>query len=103
MVNVYDAEACPKCGTSWIGAVIPEADRPHFGNQTHFKRGPIGVEYGIGPERYDGISEYTCPDCKTRWGRWTGKEIASGYLESRFGERSVVRVKDGIEFNDWIS
>ena len=46
----------------------------------------IGIEYGYGhPERYDGISEYLCTNCKTRYGRWTGKELKEGEVEKRFG------------------
>ena len=46
----------------------------------------IGVEYAYGdPNRYDGISEWLCPDCKTRIGRWTGKKLKKGEQELRFG------------------
>lgn len=62
-------ERCVKCGNSEI----------------------IGVEYPHGtPERYDGISEYLCPSCGYRQGRWTGEQLKKGQVESRHGERGVV-------------
>lgn len=46
----------------------------------------IGREYAYGsPERYDGISEYWCGDCATRWGRWTKRILQPGELEPRLG------------------
>lgn len=54
------------------------------------QRGPfshlVGMEYPYGsPERYDGVSEWFCPSCETRWGRWTGKVLTDGQVEPRFG------------------
>lgn len=47
----------------------------------------IGVEYPYGsPERYDGVSEWQCPDCGRREGRWTGKVLEDGEIEKRFGD-----------------
>lgn len=52
----------------------------------------IACEYWYGsPERYDGISEYQCKDCHYRQGRWTGQELKDGEVESRYGERGVVK------------
>ena len=46
----------------------------------------IGVEYAYGSaNRYDGVSEWLCPDCKTRFGRWTGNVLQGGQSEPRFG------------------
>lgn len=46
----------------------------------------ILIEYGYpSPESYDGISEYKCIDCGYREGRWTGKELKTGYIEPRYG------------------
>jgi hypothetical protein len=42
------------------------------------------------PEHYDGVSEIHCLDCGKRYGRWTGKELAEGEKEPRFG---IPRVK----------
>lgn len=46
----------------------------------------IGVEYHYGhKDRYDGISEWRCPDCGTRTGRWSGRTLRDGESEPRFG------------------
>jgi predicted nucleic acid-binding Zn ribbon protein len=66
-----DADNCPACNASWVGASIPEKDREHFGGATRFRR-IIGVEV-LG--EYDGISAWECPDCKAQWNRWTGEKI----------------------------
>jgi hypothetical protein len=65
-----DTKQCPKCNASWVAGEIPEQDREAFGGKTHFSH-LLGIE----TEEYDGISEWMCPFCKTRWSRWTGKEI----------------------------
>lgn len=65
-----DTKNCPKCSESWIGGEIHPDDREFFGGKTHFSN-----LMEIETEGYDGISEYMCPFCKTRWNRWTGKEI----------------------------
>ena len=46
----------------------------------------IGCEYFYThPERYDGISEWHCQDCLSRFGRWTGKKLEEGECEKRYG------------------
>lgn len=48
----------------------------------------IAVEYGYGhPHRYDGVSEYACTTrgCGARFGRWSGKRLADGESEPRYG------------------
>jgi hypothetical protein len=45
----------------------------------------IGVEYGNGPNRYDGVSEWRCPDCAVRVGRWSDRVLAPGEEEPRYG------------------
>jgi len=46
------------------------------------------VEYDMmSPEYYDGISEIDCNDCGARFGRWSGKELAEGELEKKFGRK----------------
>lgn len=42
----------------------------------------IGVEYQGG---YDGVSEWRCPDCGRREGRWSGKVLQDGETEPRYG------------------
>tara|TARA_R110000850_G_scaffold208918_1_gene334957 strand:- start:2198 stop:2398 length:201 start_codon:yes stop_codon:yes gene_type:complete len=36
-------------------------------------------------ERYDGVSEITCLECKKRVGRWSGKVLKDNEFENRFG------------------
>lgn len=49
----------------------------------------VCVEYDHNsPERYDGTSEYQCGDCGRREGRWTGKQLAEGEVEKRYGGQS---------------
>jgi hypothetical protein len=48
----------------------------------------IMVEYGYPSKNsYDGISEYRClnKECGLRIGRWSGKELAEGEEELRYG------------------
>ena len=35
--------------------------------------------------QYDGISEYRCKDCGTRWGRWSGRELNGDDYERKYG------------------
>lgn len=65
-----DTKTCPKCGVSWIAGEIPIEDREAFGGRTHFSH-LLGIE----TEDYDGVSEWQCTFCLTRWNRWTGKEL----------------------------
>lgn len=67
-------ELCPGCGS--------DLTLPDGGSRV------IGVEYAYGdPNRYDGVSEWRCPDCGYREGRWTGRHLADQEAEPRFGER----------------
>jgi hypothetical protein len=99
---------CDGCGADLQGAPIPESSlhnynrgpdgelilsakeyakvRDRIENETtHFSQ-VIGVEYDYtSPERYDGVSEWRCPRCGRREGRWTGKVLAEGEFEKRFG------------------
>ncbi len=60
-----DKETCKKCGSKNI----------------------VMVEYEPGsPEHYDGVSEIQCQDCGVRFGRWSGKELAEGEIEKRWGK-----------------
>jgi len=55
---------------------------PSCNNQSKYSI--IGVEYCYGhPERYDGVSEWRCGQCHTRWGRWSGKILKDGEAERR--------------------
>ena len=59
-----DTETCKKCGSKNI--VFVEYDHTH-------------------PDHYDGVSEIVCRDCEDRIGRWSGKELAKGESEKRYG------------------
>ena len=43
-------------------------------------RKEIGIEI-LG--KYDGISEWQCPECDFAWDRWTGKTLREGTLGSK--------------------
>ena len=46
----------------------------------------IAVQYAWDePEHYDGVSEWLCPACELRIGRWTGRELKEGEVEPRYG------------------
>lgn len=63
--------ACPKCGSLDVG----------------------GVEYTYDcPEHYDGVSEWHCLKCHTRWGRWTNKILGEHEVEKVKGGRGKKRV-----------
>lgn len=69
------------------GEPIPQKyiDAGYYGDKTHYSR-LIGIEYAYGhPHRYDGVSEWMCPDCGYREGRWSGRALAEGESEPRFG------------------
>ena len=76
-VDTEEGRYCPKCKSDWrSGRIPPEyVAKGYYGEPTeeprYFSR-LIGVEL---PEKYDGISYWVCPDCGTRWDRWTGKEM----------------------------
>lgn len=85
-MSLATADTCPKCEGTLLGNPIPEADRHYYAaGATHFRL-VIGVEYEYGePEHYDGVSEWRCPHCGYREGRWSGRELAEGDVERRFG------------------
>lgn len=102
MTSITEGE-CPSCHASMLGTEIPEDSLCYYNKgpsgeilepdeyakirdkvtneTTHFKR-HIGVEYAGG---YDGISEWQCPDCGYREGRWTGNTLTGDEVEPRFG------------------
>lgn len=48
---------------------------------------PVGVQYPYDwPEHYDGVSEWKCPDCGRREGRWSGRKLEDGERERPFAE-----------------
>jgi predicted RNA-binding Zn-ribbon protein involved in translation (DUF1610 family) len=88
---------CPACGISWQGQEIPGEHRHLYGeDSTHFSR-VIGVEYSHEvPEHYDGMSEYRCPDCGARFGRWSGRQLAEGEAEPYGGIRPRITKGDRV-------
>ena len=45
-----------------------------------------GVEYARDhPQHYDGVSEWQCDQCGTRWGRWSRRILAPQETEPRYG------------------
>ena len=44
-----------------------------------------GVQYRGTREDWDGVSEWICVDCGTRFGRWTGRVLTEGEIEKRYG------------------
>lgn len=80
---------CPKCGESWDGGSIFDSlriqdwtkditDEQLQKNIESCYSPPyrwsrlIGIEIlGV----YDGVSQWMCPFCETKWDRWTGEEI----------------------------
>jgi hypothetical protein len=83
-------ETCPKCKIPWqeeqniydhfksIGKSKEEATETasHYGctkdNPKHFGKNVVGIEFRGG---YDGISQWKCLSCNTKFNRWTMKEI----------------------------
>lgn len=87
---------CPNCGVSWDGGSILESwkqmreEGRFYINKSDeelekdmkecysppYRWGRlIGIELPYNhPKHYDGISFWQCPDCKTTWDRFTGKE-----------------------------
>jgi hypothetical protein len=105
-MGLKDDKKCDGCGADLRGSPIPK-DILHCYNHgpngeflatiedyeavadqienptTHFSR-VIGVEYDYtSPNRFDGVSEWVCPDCGRREGRFSGKVLEDGEEEVR--------------------
>lgn len=66
---------CPKCGNADQASIVM-------------------VEYWGGlPYHYDGVSEFRCQKCESRWGRWTGTLLAENEVESPFGKKGHLVIK----------
>lgn len=106
MPALAEGKTCDGCGADLRGTAIPEDSLHHYNHgpngeflatiedyravadqienpTTHFCR-VIGIEYQGG---YDGVSEWRCPDCGRREGRWSGKVLGEGETEERYGGR----------------
>lgn len=80
--------SCGNCGADLRGKEIP-ADHVAAGHYapgvTRYSR-LVGVEYLRGhPGRYDGVSEWVCPDCGYREGRWSGRALVGDDYERPLG------------------
>ena len=99
-VSFNEQKQCPECGFFWQGEDIfahflkmKEEGDPYYANKTeeeirevagHYgwtEENPrcfsrlVGVELPYGhPDRYDGVSYWMCPKCRTTWNRWTTKK-----------------------------
>lgn len=84
MTSLATADCCPACEGNLVGDPIPQEYRHHYGEGATHYRLVVGVEYEYGdPYRYDGVSEWRCPHCGYREGRWSGKALAVGESERR--------------------
>lgn len=69
---IGELRSCPVCHSSWDGDEIPANVRHMYaGTNLHFSR-LRGIEVRGG---YDGVSIWICPDCGSRWDRFTAKLI----------------------------
>lgn len=60
-------DTCPACLADLTGALIPEADRAHFGNATHFTR-----TIAVYDRKSDRTIAWQCPLCAHQWERSDG-------------------------------
>ena len=90
-----DDANCPECGADWNASEIPRVylAKGHYGHQppcTKLREWDEGydplalcecpVRYysrliGVELPHYDGVSLWLCPDCGTKWDRFTGKKV----------------------------
>ena len=94
--DTEDGRYCPKCGADWRAGQIPTESvaKGYYGHEAPCEKKnewddgwnpetpctcpPRYFSHLIGIEirgKYDGVSEWCCPACSTRWDRWTGREI----------------------------
>lgn len=59
-----EKNTCPDCGSKKIVMIEYPYDNPNY---------------------YDGVSEISCQDCKTRHGRWSGRFLKDGDYEGKWG------------------
>jgi hypothetical protein len=79
-LTLAEGETCPGCGADLRGGLIPDDPK-----QRRYSR-VIGVEYAYDdPGHYDGVSEWRCPDCGRREGRWSGRPLQGDDFERPFG------------------
>lgn len=61
-MSSHEIDNCPHCNASLNGDPIPEELSGHYSG-THWRR-EMGWEDS---DKYDGVWEWECPDCKGRW------------------------------------
>jgi rubredoxin len=71
MKNIDKHGECPECGSSWDGGDMPKESHKYYSPPYKWSR-LIGIE---DPRKYDGVSIWMCPDCKTQWDRFSGDKI----------------------------
>lgn len=92
LADIDENGNCPNCNCNWDGGDIYEHLKNHESYKSYSKKELrktagmygwtpktpprfshlIGLEY---PEVYDGIWEWQCPECKTRFPRFKGQEL----------------------------
>ena len=105
-MTIKEKDQCPECGFFWKGEDIhahflkrrAEGDS-HYADKTdeeiretagHYgwtEEEPISFSHIVGielpyghPNRYDGVSYWMCPKCRTTWNRFSGeKEVIPEY------------------------
>lgn len=56
---------------------------------------PLGVIYPDDhPEHHNGVSEWECPWCRRREGRWTGSVLTGGSSEPLHGEEDESKIAE---------
>lgn len=88
-----ETKVCPKCGADWDAGDIYETLRKqdHYKDKSDEEVKKVAGNYGWTEEtpkrfshltgveirgRYDGVSYWECPNCKTSWNRFTGEKEA---------------------------
>ena len=62
---------CPICNKSWDGGEIPKVIRQYYSKPYKWSL-LVGLEI---QNKYDGVSIWECPHCKSRWDRFTEEII----------------------------
>lgn len=100
--DTEEGRYCPKCNAEWRASQIPveSVEKGYYGHREPCEKKRewdndwnsetpctcppryyshlVGVEFPYDhPEHYDGVSQWMCPSCGTRWNRWTREEIST--------------------------
>lgn len=87
LVNVSDLDKCPHCDVEWkYEHKHPDDEKSSAAGKTITYSRLLAHQYGYDhPQHYDGVSEWVCPDCRMRWGRWSMKVLIGDEYELRYG------------------